>query len=41
MAQTLAKRPRSRGRITAPVSILNDADAVAAGIAATRGQLKS
>lgn len=38
MAQDLAKALAARG-ITAPVHIANDADAIAAGVAATRGHL--
>ena len=38
LAEELAKALEGRG-ITAPVHIANDADAIAAGVAATRGQL--
>lgn len=38
MAEELAKALAARG-ITAPVHVANDADAIAAGVAATRGQL--
>jgi predicted NBD/HSP70 family sugar kinase len=38
LAEELAKTLKARG-ITAPVHLSNDADAIAAGVAATRGQL--
>ena len=38
MAEALAKALRARG-VAAPVHVANDADAIAAGVAATRGQL--